>query len=242
MEHRRPRRAAPSIPEEEGVPPYDELILLAHRDDLARPELRRFLSAVEAATAWLAQPPGRGLGGCSRATDPALDDELNRRAWARHAARFAHSPAALDHGRYRRFAAFLGRSRPDRRPAAGRDLRRRPVPGAEPMTAYVAEGVDRIRREAPAGPQRHQPRRHDPLGQRADRGRGLADHVGRTRGGGRSRRHLRRPGRQHRHAHPRLDRGRARRHSRCPHRRPALGARSGRRRCHGLSPRHHAAP
>ena len=35
-----------------------------------------------------------------------------------------------------------------------------------------------------AGPQRHQPRRHDPLGQRADRRRRLADHVGGTRGGG----------------------------------------------------------
>ena len=36
-----------------------------------------------------------------------LDDELNRRAWAATLPRFAHSPAALDHGRYQRFAAFL---------------------------------------------------------------------------------------------------------------------------------------
>ena len=28
-------------------------------------------------------------------------------AWAATLPRFAHSPAALDHGRYRRFAAFL---------------------------------------------------------------------------------------------------------------------------------------
>jgi len=36
-----------------------------------------------------------------------LDDELNRRAWRDTMARFALRPAALDRGRYERFAAFL---------------------------------------------------------------------------------------------------------------------------------------
>ena len=94
------------FPEEEGVPPYDELILLAHRDDLARPELRRFLSAVEAATAWLLNHPDEAWA-AFKGTDPALGDELNRRAWGDTLRRFAHSPAALDQGRYRRFADFL---------------------------------------------------------------------------------------------------------------------------------------
>ena len=39
------------------MPAYDELILLAHRDDLGRPELRRFLTAVESATAWTVNHP-----------------------------------------------------------------------------------------------------------------------------------------------------------------------------------------
>ena len=100
----RPGRAF--YPEEEGVPGYDELILLAHRDDLARPELRRFLRAVEAATAWLLNHPDEAWA-MFKGSDPALDDELNRRAWQDTLRRFAHSPAALDHGRYRRFAEFL---------------------------------------------------------------------------------------------------------------------------------------
>jgi putative hydroxymethylpyrimidine transport system substrate-binding protein len=100
----RPGRAF--FPEEEGVPAYDELILLAHRDDLARPALQRFLRAVEAATAWTLNHPDEAWE-VFKATDPALDDELNRRAWGDTLRRFAHSPAALDHGRYRRFAAFL---------------------------------------------------------------------------------------------------------------------------------------
>ena len=36
-----------------------------------------------------------------------LDDELNRRAWRDTLPRFALRPAALDRGRYDRFAAFL---------------------------------------------------------------------------------------------------------------------------------------
>jgi len=100
----RPGRAF--YPEEEGVPAYDELIYIANRDGLARPELRRFLLAVENATHWLVNHP-EAAWGLFKATDPALDDELNRRAWAATLPRFAHSPAALDHGRYRRFAAFL---------------------------------------------------------------------------------------------------------------------------------------
>ena len=102
----RPGRAF--FPEEEGVPAYDELVLLAHQGDLARPELQRFLRAVEAATAWTLNHPDEAWA-VFKSTDPALDDELNRRAWQDTLRRFAHSPAALDHGRYRRFAEFLAR-------------------------------------------------------------------------------------------------------------------------------------
>lgn len=94
------------FPEEEGVPAYDELIYVTHRDSIDRPELRRFLSAVENATHWLVNHPDAAWE-TFKATDKALDDELNRRAWAATLPRFSHSPAALDHGRYARFAAFL---------------------------------------------------------------------------------------------------------------------------------------
>ena len=100
----RPGRAF--FPEEEGVPAYDELIYVAHHDSVERPELKRFLSAVEKATHWLINHPDAAWE-AFKATDKALDDELNSRAWAATLPRFAHSPAALDHGRYARFAAFL---------------------------------------------------------------------------------------------------------------------------------------
>ncbi len=143
----RPGRAF--YPEEEGVPAYDELIYVAHRDDLARPELRRFLRAVEAATAWLLNHPDEAWAVFKGTRPGARRRAQPSRLAATRCRRFAHSPAALDHGRYRRFAEFLAARGPARRPAARRHLRRRPVRGAEPMTAYVAEGVDRIRREGP---------------------------------------------------------------------------------------------
>jgi putative hydroxymethylpyrimidine transport system substrate-binding protein len=100
----RPGRAF--FPEEEGVPPYDELVFLAHRDRLDDPRLPRFLEAVERAIAFLVNHPEESWQSFIRAY-PDLADPLNERAWRDTLPRFAHSPAALDAGRYRRFAAFL---------------------------------------------------------------------------------------------------------------------------------------
>ena len=93
-------------PEEEGVPAYDELIYVAHRDRLDDPALRRFVDVTERAAHWLLNHPEEGWE-IFKGYDPELDDELNRRAWADTLPRLALAPAALDHGRYRRFAGFL---------------------------------------------------------------------------------------------------------------------------------------
>jgi putative hydroxymethylpyrimidine transport system substrate-binding protein len=100
----RPGRAF--YPEEEGVPAYDELIYVVHRDRLDDDRFPRFLAAVEAATHWIVNHPEEAWE-LFRASGDDLDDELNRRAWIDTWPRFALSPAALDHGRYARFAGFL---------------------------------------------------------------------------------------------------------------------------------------
>jgi putative hydroxymethylpyrimidine transport system substrate-binding protein len=92
--------------EEEGVPPYDELILVANAKDLDRPALVRFVQAVERATQYLVNHPETAWE-IFKATDKELDNELNARAWRDTLPRFALRPAALDRGRYERFAAFL---------------------------------------------------------------------------------------------------------------------------------------
>lgn len=100
------KAAHPFFPEENGVPPFDELIYIAHQDSLGDPRLKGFLQAVERATLWIENHPGEAWD-TFRATDQQLDNELNRRSWLATLPRWAPSPAALDHGRYARFAAFL---------------------------------------------------------------------------------------------------------------------------------------
>lgn len=93
-------------PEEEGVPAYDELIFVARKDRLDDPRLPGFLAAVEQAVQFMLNHPEESWG-LFLAAHPDLDDELNRRAWRDTLPRFATRPAALDAGRYDRFAAFL---------------------------------------------------------------------------------------------------------------------------------------
>ncbi|MSO88945.1 MAG: ABC transporter ATP-binding protein [Rhodospirillaceae bacterium] len=93
-------------PEEEGVPSYDELILIANRGRLGDPALRRFVDAVERGTQFLINHPDESWALFVKGRKD-LDDDLNRRAWRDTLPRFAHSPAALDRARYERFAAFL---------------------------------------------------------------------------------------------------------------------------------------
>jgi putative hydroxymethylpyrimidine transport system substrate-binding protein len=93
-------------PEEEGVPAYDELILVANKANVASPLIPRFLAAVEKATQYIVNHPDEAWD-AFKATSKDLDDALNKRAWRDTLPRFALSPAALDHGRYARFAAFL---------------------------------------------------------------------------------------------------------------------------------------
>ena len=93
-------------PEEEGVPAYDELIVVAHQTKAADPRIKRFLEAVERATFYILNHPEEAHAAFIK-DRPELNDELNRRAWAATLPRFSHSPAALDTVRYARFAEFL---------------------------------------------------------------------------------------------------------------------------------------
>ena len=93
-------------PEEHGVPVYDELIYVAGNKMRDDPRLPRFLAAVEEATIFITNHPDEARA-MFMASNKDLDDELNRRAFDLTLPRFAKRPAALDEGRYQRFAEFL---------------------------------------------------------------------------------------------------------------------------------------
>lgn len=92
--------------EEEGLPPYDELIFVANPERMDRDKIQRFLAAIEKAVQHIVNQPEASWE-VFAATAPELGDELNARAWVDTVARFSLTPAGLDAGRYRRFEAFL---------------------------------------------------------------------------------------------------------------------------------------
>lgn len=92
--------------EEEGLPPYDELIYVANPETMDTDMIRRFLAATEKATQCVINHPEESWQIFS-GTAPELQDELNARAWVDTLPRFALRPAAVDIGRYAAFEAFL---------------------------------------------------------------------------------------------------------------------------------------
>jgi len=111
--------------EEEGVPAYDELIVVAKRENASDPRISAFIDALEAATQYMINHPDAAWELFIKGRRD-LDDELNRRAWRDTLPRFALRPAALDSGRYQAFAEFL--------------KRRGMIESIPPVESYAVEG------------------------------------------------------------------------------------------------------
>ena len=92
--------------EEEGLPPYDELIYVANTDTMDVEMIQRFLAAIEKPTQYIINNPVESWE-VFVSTSPELNDELNKRAWGDTLPRFALRPTAMDVGRYATFEAFL---------------------------------------------------------------------------------------------------------------------------------------
>lgn len=92
--------------EEEGIPPYDELIYVANPKTMDRDRIARFLDATGEAVQYIINHPSESWE-IFAATSPELDDDLNAAAWEDTIPRFALRPAALGEARYRRFEKFL---------------------------------------------------------------------------------------------------------------------------------------
>lgn len=93
--------------EEEGVPAYDELVLVINNKDRGDDRFTRFVAALEKATQYIVNHPDAAWKSFVSYKPDELDTELNRRAWADTLSRFALRPAALDEARYQRVGAFM---------------------------------------------------------------------------------------------------------------------------------------
>jgi len=94
--------------EEEGVPPYDELVVVANKDKYNSELMLRFNRALELATQYIVNHPDEAwqLFKTYKSAED-LDTELNKNAWYDTLTRLALRPAAVDASRYQRYSEFL---------------------------------------------------------------------------------------------------------------------------------------
>ncbi|WP_432787102.1 Putative thiamine biosynthesis protein [Oligella sp. MSHR50489EDL] len=93
--------------EEEGVPSYEELIIVVNNKDRDNDKYRRFNIAMEKAVQYLINHPEEAWELFKNYKAAELDDELNRRAWKDTLPRFALRPGAVNQRGYESFAKFM---------------------------------------------------------------------------------------------------------------------------------------
>ena len=94
--------------EEEGVPPYDELVVVANSNSVDKEMVAKFNRALELATQYTVNHPDQAWQLFKAYGDgKKLDTELNRLAWKDTLVRFALRPKAADKSRYDNYAQFL---------------------------------------------------------------------------------------------------------------------------------------
>jgi putative hydroxymethylpyrimidine transport system substrate-binding protein len=110
--------------EKNGVPTYDELILVTKRETVDVARTKKLLAAIAEATAWLKANPDEAWGIFSK-SGKELDNELNKLAWKDTLPLLAADPSALDRARYTAFADFL--------------VKRGLIKQAPPLDSYLRE-------------------------------------------------------------------------------------------------------
>jgi putative hydroxymethylpyrimidine transport system substrate-binding protein len=110
--------------EKNGVPTYDELVLITKRETVDVARTKKLLAAIAEATTWLKANPDEAWGIFSK-SGKELDSELNKLAWKDTLPLLAADPTALDRARYTTFADFL--------------VKRGLIKQAPPLDSYLRE-------------------------------------------------------------------------------------------------------
>jgi putative hydroxymethylpyrimidine transport system substrate-binding protein len=110
--------------ETNGVPTYDELILVTKRETLDVARTKKLLAAIAEATTWLRANSDEAWGIFSK-SGKELDNALNKLAWKDTLPLLAPDPTALDRARYQVFADFL--------------VKRGLIKQAPPLDSYLRE-------------------------------------------------------------------------------------------------------
>lgn len=96
-------------PEENGVPMYDELIVLANKAHAHDAKIQKFMAALAQGTAYLKAHPDETWTAFAKAY-PDLDNDLNKTAWKDTLPLIASNPMTFDKPRYQAFAEYMKKS------------------------------------------------------------------------------------------------------------------------------------
>lgn len=95
------------LPENYGVPKYDELIVVANKDTISQVKYKNFVKSLQEATNYLKENPEKSWEAFISYKPKELDNELNRLAWADTLPYLAANPAVFDKEVYNQMADFM---------------------------------------------------------------------------------------------------------------------------------------
>jgi putative hydroxymethylpyrimidine transport system substrate-binding protein len=94
------------VPEDHGVPPSDELIMISNTAGLTNPALPKFIAAVKEGANYLVDHVDPMFAKFA-AENPTLNDKLDKASWHALPGYFAQNPAYLDTARYTSYRDFM---------------------------------------------------------------------------------------------------------------------------------------
>lgn len=94
------------LPEDHGIPTYDELIFVTHLDEAHDPRLSAFLAALKEAVAYLHAHPQQSWEAFAR-VNPAARNAVNEHIWYATIPYFANDPATLASMQWKDFSQFM---------------------------------------------------------------------------------------------------------------------------------------
>jgi len=95
------------LPEKYGVPKYDELIVVANKDNASSEKYKNFVKSLQEATNYLKENPKESWEAFISYKPKELDNELNRLAWNDTLPYLAQNPATFDKVVYKQMAEFM---------------------------------------------------------------------------------------------------------------------------------------
>jgi len=95
------------FPEEYGVPNFEELTLVVHKDRVNDPKIAKFLTAIDKATAYIKANPEQAWQDFISYKPKDLDNELNHLAWNDTYPKFTDNARKLNQTTYQNVANFL---------------------------------------------------------------------------------------------------------------------------------------